>query len=276
MASTRSCRSRTVLALVGVVAVGMSTSCSGDDAGPTGAGPTGGVTTDADSTSTQVQMTTTTSTSESTVSTSSTVPPGAGPTTTTLPPTTPVPPPTGAPGVASSDAFCRDYARVLATANLLGVATAFVAHPPEELVRLEVIASPAQLAAASVIAGEVPVDAASESGTLTNDVVGPLVERAAEIDEALVAAGLDDAGRDALVAVWDDVLATDDPGDPAIAVDELPADLAEVVAAAATALTLPGYLEDPRTIVDVSPVPAVQQYVATNCPEILGLLGDAD
>lgn len=193
----------------------------------------------------------------------------------TQPPTTPVPPPpTGVPGIDSADAFCRDYARVLGTSTLLGVSSAFLAQPTEEIVRLEVIAAPAVLAAAESLPGEVPEAAAADTDTLLADVVDPLTQRSIVIDDALVAAGVDSAGRAALIEAWDAVLATDDPVDPAIEVPDLDPALAAQVDAAIAALTLPPYLEDPAVAAAPAQTPLVQAYVQSSCPEILGLLGD--
>jgi hypothetical protein len=195
----------------------------------------------------------------------------------TQPPTTPVPPPpTGVPGVDSDDAFCRDYARVLGTSTLLGITAAFQAQPADEILRLEVIAAPAVLAAADSLPGEVPPAAAPDTETLLDEVVDPLAQRSIVIDAALVDAGLDGAGRAALIEAWDVVLATDDPVDPAIDVPDLdPALTAQVDAAlAALGSTLPPYLEDPVVAASPSQTPLVQAYVQSACPEILGLLGD--
>lgn len=195
----------------------------------------------------------------------------------TQPPTTPVPPPpTGVPGIDSDDAFCRDYARVLGTSTLLGIAAAFQAQSAEEILRLEVIAAPAVLAAAESLPDEVPPAAAADSDTLLTDVVDPLTRRSRVIDAALVEAGLDGAGRTALIDAWDGVLATDDPVDPAIeepGLDpELSAQVDAAVAALATALV--PYLEDPSVAGAPAQTPLVQAYVQSACPEILGLLGD--
>jgi hypothetical protein len=195
----------------------------------------------------------------------------------TPPPTTPVPPPpTGVPGVDSDDAFCRDYARVLGTSTLLGVAAAFQAQSADEILRLEVIAAPAVLAAAQSLPGEVPPAAAADTDTLLGEVVDPLAQRSITIDAALVDAGLDSAGRTALIEAWDVVLATDDPVDPAIEVPDLdPALTAQVDAAvAALATALVPYLEDPSVAAAPAQTPLVQAYVQSACPEILGLLGD--
>lgn len=201
--------------------------------------------------------------------------PSTAVTASTQPPTTPVPPPpTGVPGVDSDDAFCRDYARVLGTSTLLGVSSAFLAQPTEEIVRLEVIAAPAVLAAAESLPVEVPPAAAADTDTLLTDVVDPLTQRSIVIDAALVAAGVDSAGRAALIQAWDAVLATDDPVDPAIEVPDLDPALAAQVDAAIAALTLPPYLEDPAVAAAPAQTPLVQAYVQSSCPEILGLLGD--
>jgi hypothetical protein len=201
--------------------------------------------------------------------------PSTAVTASTQPPTTPVPPPpTGVPGIDSDDAFCRDYARVLGTSTLLGVSSAFLAQPAEEIVRLEVIAAPAVLAAADSLPGEVPEAAAADTDTLLVDVVDPLTQRSIVIDAALVAAGVDSAGRAALIEAWDSVLATDDPVDPAVEVPDLEPALSAQVDAAIAALTLPPYLEDPSVTAAPAQTPLVQAYVQSACPEILGLLGD--
>jgi hypothetical protein len=195
----------------------------------------------------------------------------------TQPPTTPVPPPpTGVPGVDSDDAFCRDYARVLGTSTVLGITAAFQAQPADEILRLEVIAAPAVLAAAESLPGEVPSAAAADTDTLLADVVDPLTQRSIIIDAALVEAGLDGAGRAALIEAWDGVLATDDPVDPAIEVPDLDPALTGLVDAAVAALgsTLVPYLEDPSVAAAPAQTPLVQAYLQSACPEILGLLGD--
>jgi hypothetical protein len=176
--------------------------------------------------------------------------------------------------VDSEDAFCRDYARVLGTSTLLGVTSAFLAQPVEEIVRLEVIAAPAVLAAADALPGEVPAAAAADTDTLLDDVVEPLTRRSILIDAALVDVGLDSAGRAALIDAWDGVLASDDPVDPAVEVPDLDPALAAQVDAAVAALTLPPYLEDPAVAAAPAQTPLVQAYVQSACPEILGLLGD--
>jgi hypothetical protein len=256
------------LACVTLVVVSCSGSDGADAPGPTattsvndsstGSGDSGGATTSPD-------PATETSEAETPVTAS------------TQPPTTPVPPPaTGVPGVDSQDAFCRDYARVLGTSSLLGVSSAFLAQPEEELVVLEVIAAPAVLAAAESLPGEVPADVAADADTLVSDVVEPLTRRSLTIDAALVSAGLDSAGRTALIEAWDSVLASDDPVDPAIEVPDLEPALAAQVDAAVGELgsTLPPYLEDQPVVASPAQTPLVQAYVQSACPEILGLLGD--
>jgi hypothetical protein len=212
---------------------------------------------------------------EPTDDTSETSAPTAAVTASTQPPTTPVPPPpTGVPGIDSDDAFCRDYARILGTSTLLGISSAFLAQPTDEIVRLEVIAAPAVLAAADSLPGEVPEAAAADTDTLLADVVDPLTQRSIVIDAALVAAGVDSAGRAALIEAWDAVLASDDPVDPAIEVPDLDSALAAQVDVAIASLTLPPYLEDPAVAAAPAQTPLVQAYVQSACPEILGLLGD--
>ena len=186
------------------------------------------------------------------------------------------PPPTGVPGLSSDDAFCRDYARVLGTSNLLTISGAFGAQTVEELARVEAIAAPAVAEAAAIIGDEVPESAAADADVLVRDVVGPVAARAARVVDALRSAGLDDVALTDLVARWDEVLETDDQGDPAVSVDPLDADTEAAIAAALVTLDLVPYHQDTTLFVPGASTPLVFAHVQQSCPEILGLLGDAD
>lgn len=191
------------------------------------------------------------------------------------------PPPDGVAEVDSSDALCREVARLAGTSSLLDVSLSFGEMSEDDAWRVELIAAP--VVAASIDALESALsDAASgvsvdDAAAMRSAFIEPRADRADAAISALRAAGADDADVAELVSLWLDVLRTDDQLDPAIAVpnlsprlDQLIADATEILADQAVP-----YLEDER-LLSTARVPSLERHLGDVCPEVLGLfVGDA-
>jgi hypothetical protein len=189
-------------------------------------------------------------------------------------PTSPATEPTGVPGGASDTPMCRDYAAVVGSQSVLTIAGAFGDLDPTALARLELIAAPAVVDAASALAGEWPAELAAEQSTVQQSVVGPIVDRAVRALAAVDDAGLD---RASLVSAWQTVLAGYDPSQPEVTVAMPPqVDASLTTAAESYAATETRYDLDP-SVLRTAPTPLTTAYLFDRCPELSHLIaGDAD
>jgi hypothetical protein len=190
-------------------------------------------------------------------------------------PTSPPTEPTGVPGGASDNPMCRDYATVVGSQSVLTIAGAFGDLDPAALARLELIAAPAVVDAASALASEWPAELAAEQSTVQQSVIAPILDRAVRALAAVDDAGLD---RASLVSAWQSVLAGYDPSRPDVSVADVPpqVDAALTTAAEAYAATETRYDLDP-SVLRTAPTPLTTAYLFDRCPELSHLIaGDAD
>ena len=176
------------------------------------------------------------------------------------------------PGLDSGDAFCRSWSEFAGSFQALGLVSAF--GDPVDALRLEVIASPAVLAAVDGLDAALPGALADERSALVESYAGPFARRAAQRADELVRAGIEDPDR--LGEIWLTQLAEQGVDDPALAVT-LPPDVDPKAIESATeafGAAVPSIVQDPSLITDVA-IPATESYLAANCPD-QGVLGGND
>lgn len=190
-----------------------------------------------------------------------------------LDPIDPVPE-TGVPGIDSDDVFCRSWSEYAGSYQALTFAWAL--REPQAASRLEVVATDALTAAAAGLADALPPELEAERQALTVELTSPLLRRAERARSLLAAAGVDDAGIEALGDAWLAVLA--DAGaeseDLIVPIDDPTLDAAVEAAAERLRAEIPPIVEDPSLIVDVQ-IGATEAYLFENCPD-RGILAGND
>lgn len=192
-------------------------------------------------------------------------------------PATPVPEPTGVPGVVSEVPFCRAYARLLGTQQVLGVAISFGDLDPLTSLRWEAAAAPAVSEAFAAVVAGWPDELAAERDVVIDDVLGPFVRRARVATEALMRSGASDGDLATLASLWVELLAARDNETFELAMPGVGAAVEAVLDAAARDLAtrLVPLVDDPSMVREGVATPLTASYLESFCPEVVPIaVGD--
>ncbi|HWL44028.1 MAG TPA: hypothetical protein VNQ73_13890 [Ilumatobacter sp.] len=203
-------------------------------------------------------------------------PPAPGP---TGPPPTAAPPETGIPGLDSDDVFCAAWSRFAGSFQVIAVASSFLVDDARRAFELELAGSITVTDAYAALGEHWPAELARERDAALNGQLGPFATRAERARQVLAEA-LDGEGGgreawDALVAAWEQMLATRNPDEPDVEL-AVPGDALAALTAATLAFAgaEPPLYADPALITDVE-TPLADAYRRANCPDE-GLLAGTD